>query len=92
MSDLGFVCSEANHTVFYYDGDDDTTAGLNVKCIIGWHVDDGMGTSNSAPFLQRVKERIATRFGIKDLVGPITKYLGIQFERNRSSRELWMHQ
>jgi hypothetical protein len=91
MSDLGFVRSEADHAVFYYDGDDDTTAGLNVKCIIGWHVDDGMGTSNSASFLQRVKEKIAARFGIKDL-GPITKYLGIQFERDRSSRELWMHQ
>ncbi|KIJ04992.1 hypothetical protein PAXINDRAFT_39836, partial [Paxillus involutus ATCC 200175] len=80
-----------DHAVFYYDGDGDTTAGLNVKCIIGWHVDDGMGMSNSASFLQRVKEKIAARFGIKDL-GPITKYLGIQFERDRSSRELWMHQ
>ncbi|KIJ13146.1 hypothetical protein PAXINDRAFT_41171, partial [Paxillus involutus ATCC 200175] len=79
-----------DHAVFYYDGDDDLT-GLNVKCIIGWHVDNGMGTLSSRQFLQRVKEQIGKRFGIKDL-GPITKYLGIQFERDRPNRELWMHQ
>jgi hypothetical protein len=50
-----------------------------------------MGTSNSKPFLAYVKGRIAQRFGIKDL-GPISKFLGIQFERSRSTRQLWMHQ
>ena len=31
------------------------------------------------------------RFGIKDL-GPVLKYLGVQFERDRKARHLWMHQ
>ena len=31
------------------------------------------------------------QFGITDM-GAITKYLGIQFERDRTTRELWIHQ
>jgi hypothetical protein len=41
--------------------------------------------------LTRIKGQIGERFGITDL-GPVTKYLGIQFERDRGSHELWMHQ
>ncbi|KAG1825070.1 hypothetical protein EV424DRAFT_1393863 [Suillus variegatus] len=45
---------------------------------------------STKPFLADIKGRIAHRFGIKDL-GPIMKFLGIQFERSRSTRQLWMH-
>ncbi|KAG1797221.1 hypothetical protein EV424DRAFT_505114 [Suillus variegatus] len=45
---------------------------------------------STKPFLAYVKGRIAHHFGIKDL-GPIMKFLGIQFERSRSTRQLWMH-
>ena len=101
MSDLGFVRTESDHALFYYDGKDDLTTGVTnlmlsasptkVKCLIGWHVDDGMGVFNSRSFLERVKRRIAEKFGIKDL-GPVSKYLGVQFERDRKTRQLWMHQ
>ena len=101
MSDLGFVCAESDHALFYFDGEDDVTAGITVptvnatptrvQCLIGWHVDDGMGVSSSCPFLEKVKKKIAERFGIKDL-GPVSKYLRVQFERDRKARRLWMHQ
>ncbi|KAG1832813.1 hypothetical protein EV424DRAFT_1368098 [Suillus variegatus] len=45
---------------------------------------------STKPFLAYIKGRIAHRFGIKDL-GPIMKFLGIQFECSRSTRQLWMH-
>jgi hypothetical protein len=106
MSDLGFVRCEADHALFYYDGEDDVStgtklisipcpddvpAGDHVKCFVGWHVDDGMGVSNSKSVLAFVKVKIAERFGIKDL-GPVSRYLGVEYERNRATRELWMHQ
>ena len=97
MSDLGFVCTESDHMLFYYDGEDDLTTSCTafsttrVKCLIGWHIDDGMGVSNSRPFLKRVKKRITETFDIKDL-GPVSKYLGVQFKQDRKTRQLWMHQ
>ena len=90
MLDLGFVCTESDHVLFYYNGEDDLTTSLTalsttrVKCLIGWHVDDGMGVSNSRPFLKGVKKRIMEKFGIKDL-GPVLKYLGVQFKRDRKT-------
>ena len=104
MSDLGFVRCDADHALFYYDGGDDVSTGITtipqpndiptgtaIKCFIGWHVDDGMGISNSKSVLAFVKTKIAERFGIKDL-GPVSKYLGVEYERDRTTRELWMHQ
>lgn len=103
---LGFVRCEADHALFYYDGEDDVSIGVtsfsiprpddisnggHVKCLIGWHVDDGMGVSNSKSVWAFVKVKIAERFGIKDL-GPVSKYFGVEYERNRVTRELWMHQ
>lgn len=88
MLELGFTRCAVDHAVFIYDKEGTTG---RIYCIVGWHVDDGMGTSNSKPFLTHVKSRIAQRFGIKDL-GPIQRFLGIQFERNRATRQLWMHQ
>jgi hypothetical protein len=89
MMELGFTRCAVDHAVFIYDKSTPSTG--HILCIIGWHVDDGMGTSNSRPFLAYVKGRIAQRFGIKDL-GPISKFLGTQFERSRSTCQLWMHQ
>ena len=101
MSDLGFVHTESDHALFYYKGEDDVIVGITkptvntlptrVRCLIGWHVNDGMGVSNSCPFLEKVKRKIAERFGIKDL-DPVMKYLDVQFERDRKPRQLWMHQ
>ena len=101
MSDLGFIHANLDHALFYYDSEDDIIAGITssvtntlptkVKCLIGWHVDDSMGISNSHSFLKKVKWRIVEKFGIKDL-DPVTKYLGVQFEWDRKTRQLWMHQ
>lgn len=92
MAELGFTRTESDHALFYYEGGADLAIGITrIRCFIGWHVDDGMGVSNSRPFLEKVKLKIAERFGIKDL-GPVTKYLGVQFERDRKTRQLWMHQ
>jgi hypothetical protein len=77
-----------DHAVFIFD---DIKSGTRVICIISFHVDDGLGTSNSPPFLAWVKQKIDKRFGIKDL-GAVSRFLGIQFERDRSSHQLWMHQ
>lgn len=38
-----------------------------------------------------MKAKVNSKFGIKDL-GPVDKFLGIQFERDRTSHRLWMHQ
>ena len=56
MSDLGFVHTELDHVLFYFNGKDDVTTGLTapmanttptrVKCLIRWHVDNGMEVSN----------------------------------------------
>lgn len=53
MSDLGFVRTKSDHVLFYYNSKDDITAGITtlavnttctkVKCLIGWHIDNGMG-------------------------------------------------
>ena len=100
MSDLGFVHAESDHALFYYNGEDDIVAGITssiinalptkVKCLIGWHVDDSMGVSNSRSFLKKVKWKIVQKFGIKDL-GLVMKYLGVKFEQDRKTRQLWMH-
>jgi hypothetical protein len=54
-------------------------------------VDDGLGGTDSIAFLQWVKDEIMREFGLKDL-GEVSQFLSIQFDRNMTTRELWMHQ
>lgn len=89
LTRLGFLRCEADYAVFIYDTIDST--GTRTVCLIAWHVDDGLAAANQRAFLDWVKKQIGERFGIADL-GPVVKYLGIQFERDRATRELWMHQ
>jgi hypothetical protein len=77
-----------DYAVFIFDSH---ASGTRIICIIGFHVDDGMGTSNSPPFLLWVKQQIHKCFRIKDM-GPISKFLGIQIERKHTSHQLWLHQ
>jgi hypothetical protein len=86
---LGFIRCDADYAVFIYNRT--TSQGVQVTCIIAWHVDDGLAGSNDRKFLNWIKGRIAERFGIADL-GPVVKYLGVQFVRSRATHELWMHQ
>jgi hypothetical protein len=88
MLELGFTCCAVDHAVFIYDKGANSNC---IYCIVGWHINDGMGTSNSKSCLTYVKGCIAQHFSIKDL-GPITRFLGIQFERDRTTCQLWMHQ
>jgi hypothetical protein len=90
MEELGFVRCAVDHAVFTYDHIDSVTAH-HIICIIGFHMDDGLGTSNSPAFLKCIKAKIDEHFGIKDL-GAVTKFLGIQFEHHRATRRLWLHQ
>jgi hypothetical protein len=78
-----------DYAVFIYNQvhDNDT----RIICIIGFHINNGLGTSNLSPFLSWVKGCIHAHFGIKDL-GAVQKFLGIQFERDCAARRLWMHQ
>ena len=91
MFSLGFKRSECDHALFYYDELNLAVSTVRIRCFVGWHVDNGMAASNCRPFLQRVKSSIAERFRLKDL-GPITKYLGMQFEHDRTCRIIWVHQ
>jgi hypothetical protein len=50
-----------------------------------------MGGSSSADFLAWVKSEIMKEFGLKDL-GAVKQFLGIEFIRNLTTREMWMHQ
>ena len=86
---LGFFKSKVDFAVFVYVktlGD-----GCYIICIIAWHVDDGLGGSNSRTFLDWVKGQIKDRFGISNM-GAISMYLGIEVEHNRVTREAWVHQ
>ena len=84
LESLGFICCAADHAIFTYN-----KGGM--QCLTGWHVDDVMGGSNNESFLKEVKHKLHMRFGITDM-GAIAKFLGIQFERNRETKELWIHQ
>lgn len=91
MPDLGFIHSSSNHALFYYNEMDVAATVVRIHCLISWHVNDWMAVSNCHPFLQKVKQRIAEWFRPKDL-GPLAKYLGVQFEHDWQSCKTWMHQ
>lgn len=84
MMELGFSRCAVDHAVFLFDK---VTSGTCIICIVSFHVDDGLRTSNSPAFLASVKRTINGHFGIKDL-GPVKKFLGIQFERDLVSHQL----
>ena len=64
--------------------------GANTVCFLAVHVDDGLGTTNSTSFTH-LKDQIVKAFGIQDL-GPVTTFIGFQFERERNTHSLWLHQ
>jgi len=84
LESQGFVHCAVDHAVFTYNKG-------GVRCLTGWHVDDAMGGSNNESFLREVKHKLHMRFGITDM-GAITKFLHIQFKRNRETKELWIYQ
>ena len=88
LEKLGFMRSEFDHSLFIFCHEFD---GADTVCFLAVHVDDGLGMSNSTSFFTHLKSQIAKAFGIKDL-GPVTTFIGFQFERDRDTRMLWLHQ
>jgi hypothetical protein len=88
LEKLGFKRSEFDHGLFTYHW---PFNGSKAICFLAVHVDDGLGATNSTSFFTHLKGEIAKAFGIKDL-GPVKSFIGFQFERDRISRELWIHQ
>jgi hypothetical protein len=88
LEKLGFVRSEFDHAVFVFNA---IWSGDQVHCILAMHVDDGLAGCNSASFLAFIKAEIGKAFGIKDL-GPLRMFLGVQFEHNLATQEIWIHQ
>jgi hypothetical protein len=88
LESLGFLRSEFDHAVFIYKCQWDSK---EVHCLLAMHVDDGLAGSTSMEFLGFIKGKIKKAFGIKDL-GPLRIFLGVQFERNLETCELWIHQ
>jgi hypothetical protein len=85
---LGFCRSEVDHALFIAKL---VHSGVPIHCLMAVHVDDGMAAANSRAFLDWVKAEIRKEFGLKDL-GPVAKFLGMEFKRNRATRELWISQ
>lgn len=85
---IGFSRSQVDHALFIYRC---VWRGVLVHCLLAMHVDDGLAGCNSKSFLAWLKAEIEKEFGIKDL-GPVKQFLGVQFERDRASRQLWIHQ
>ena len=88
LEDLGFVRSDFDHALFMFNR---SWSGTEVHCLLAMHVDDGLAGCNHLPFLTHIKTEIQKAFGIKDL-GPVSSFLGVQFERDLATRELWLHQ
>jgi hypothetical protein len=88
LEKLGFNRSEFDHGLSVFRR---IFEGSNIVCFLAVHVDDGLGATNSSTFFTHLKGEIAKAFGIKDL-GPATNFIGFQFERDRTTRQLWLHQ
>jgi hypothetical protein len=88
LESLGFTRSEFDHALFIFKRE---WRSALVHCLLAMHVDDGLAGCNSNDFLTFIKLEIGKRFGIKDL-GPVKSFVGIQFERDYLTREIWIHQ
>jgi hypothetical protein len=88
LESLGFDRSEFDHALFIFKK---TWGSTLVHCLLAVHVDNGLAGCNSDDFLAFIKVEIGKQFGIKDL-GPLKSFVGIQFERDCLSREIWIHQ
>jgi hypothetical protein len=55
------------------------------------HVDDCLLIGPSISKIKSLKQQLAKAYDIEDL-GPAQYFLGVQIERNRSKRLLWLHQ
>lgn len=94
---LGFRRSDLDHCLFilvltsHPDPTVHCTPAEPIHCLITVHVDDGLTACNSLPYLEWLKKDLASKVGLKDL-GPVEKFLGMEFRRNMETRETWISQ
>jgi hypothetical protein len=72
----------ASDVATYYNADD----GIFIIS----HVDDCLLIGPSIRKIQALKKQLARAYDIEDL-GPARYFLGVQIERNRPKRLLWIH-
>jgi hypothetical protein len=73
----------ASDIATYYNSED--------KVFIISHVDDCLLIGPSIRKINALKRQLAKAYDIEDL-GPAKFFLGVQIERNRPNRSLWLHQ
>lgn len=83
-NDLGFKCSQ-NDPCLYVQKEDGNLV------IIGLYVDDLLIAGSNKTTVSEIKNQLKNKFEMKDL-GPAATMLGIEINRHRPSRELFMHQ
>jgi len=87
LKSLGFTHSEFDHALFIFKR---MWRSALVHCLLAMHIDNGLAGCNSDDFLTFIKLEIRKRFGIKEL-GPVKSFMGIQFDRDYLTREIWIH-
>jgi ATP-binding cassette subfamily B (MDR/TAP) protein 1 len=81
---LGYNRLSLNHCIYYkkFEKDDDIIIML-------LYVDDMLVIVPNKDRVQELKAQLAREFDIKDL-GPTNKILGMQIDRDRSKRKIWL--
>ena len=81
---LGYNRLSSNHCIYYkkFEKDDDIIIML-------LYVDDMLVIGPNKDRVQELKAQLAREFDIKDL-GPTNKILGMQIDRDRSKRKIWL--
>ena len=82
MKGLGYTPLASDTATYYNSGD-------NIFIIS--HVDDCLLIGPSITKINALKRQLARVYDIEDL-GPTQFFLGVQIERNRPKRLLWIHQ
>ena len=81
ISELGFVQSKLDYALFVHLKGSSFTALLV-------YVDDILITGNDAQCVTDLKKILDTKFGIKDLVGVLKYFLGLEVARNEKGISL----
>jgi ATP-binding cassette subfamily B (MDR/TAP) protein 1 len=83
---LGYNRLSSNHCIYYkkFEKDDDIIIML-------LYVDDMLVIGPNKDRVQELKAQLAREFDMKDL-GPTNKVLGMQIDRDRSNRKIWLSQ
>jgi len=81
---LGYNRLSTNHCMYYKKFEED-----NDFIILLLYVDDMLVIGSDKDRVQELKAQLAREFDMKDL-GPTNKILGMQIDRDRSKRQIWL--